>query len=104
MNVLTFEQLSAEHKEKAIKYATNALLESIVNHGYSCLDDELRATYDRVVEQCEQMRTPWFLAEYIMENEELNHFITENAKDWAAEEFYQLLGKDSLYILQRKAI
>lgn len=67
----TFYELTAEQQKEAVEIMTNELLTYIVN-GTIVFNDDLNAEtlqsrIDTAFDKAEQMQTPWFAAEYVME-------------------------------------
>lgn len=69
--VKTFDQLSPEQQDKARDEALDDLLEAIVEGAIRFNDelngDTLQASIDAAMEQAEELRTPWFAGEIIMD-------------------------------------
>ena len=67
----TFEQLTAEQQEKALDRAVGSLLEIIIGgqmrFNDSANNDNLQERIDAACAKAENMRTPWFAHEYIMD-------------------------------------
>jgi hypothetical protein len=67
----TFEQLTDQQKDKARQKAAECLLEAIIEGAIRFNDelnrDDLQARIDAAIQKAEDMRTPWFAHEYIMD-------------------------------------
>ena len=76
-----YRQLTTEQKTKAVEKCLVNLLEAILE-GVKMLDDDLQSKIDEAVEKAEQMQTPWFALEYIMDTcaEELGVIALDEAK------------------------
>jgi hypothetical protein len=65
-----FKQLNKDEQTKAIEICANNILESILN-GMSFNDelnkDGLQCRIDAAILKSEEMKTPWFVSEYIMD-------------------------------------
>jgi len=82
-----FERLSAEWQAKAVEKCTADLLKIIVESGIRFNDklnhDKLQARIDAACAKAEEMQTPWFAGEYIMETcrEEIEGMARCDAED-----------------------
>lgn len=67
----TWEQLTESQQEKALDKAVENLLTDILEGAIRFSDeknhDNLQAKINAACEKAEQMRTPWFASEYIMD-------------------------------------
>ena len=67
----TFGQLIGPEQEAAVEYCLTALLRAILEGGLRFNDalngDNLQARIDQAFAEAEDMQTPWFAGEYIME-------------------------------------
>jgi len=67
----TFEQLKTEQQEKAVQQCLTNLLTAIVEGAIRFDDaknsDDLQARIDRAFAKAEQMQTPWFAHEYVLD-------------------------------------
>jgi hypothetical protein len=67
----TFDQLDSAEQEAAVRAATNSLLTAIVEGAIRFSDekngDDLQARIDAAQAKAEEMRTPWFAHEYVMD-------------------------------------
>lgn len=67
----TFIDLTEEQKEKAITQEMSSLLEAIISGAINFNDklngDNLQARINTACEKANDMRTPWFSHEYIMD-------------------------------------
>lgn len=67
----TYTELTSKQQAKSLEQATNNLLASITE-GAICFDgqsnnNDLQARIDSAQEEAEDMQTPWFASEYIMD-------------------------------------
>ena len=67
----TYEQLTDAQKAKALKIEVNDLLTFILEYGIRFSDelsgDDLQVRIDAARQKSEDMYTPWFASEYIMD-------------------------------------
>lgn len=67
----SYDDLTAEEQAKAEEKATETLLEAIVSGAIRFSDekngDDLQARIDSAGQKAEDMQTPWFAGEYVME-------------------------------------
>lgn len=63
----TFDQLTEAQQTDAIEDCTISLLKAITEGAILFNDDELQARVDAAIQKSEDMRTPWFAYEYVME-------------------------------------
>ncbi len=83
----TFEQLTETQKSEAKEITLSNLLTDIIEHGIRFNDrlngDNLQARIDAAGQKAEDMQTPWFWAEYILDTcrEELEEMAYCQAED-----------------------
>lgn len=67
----TFDKLTADEQTRAVKRETDSLLTAILEGAIRFDDklngDDLQARIDKAIAKAEDMRTPWFAGEYIMD-------------------------------------
>ena len=67
----TYEQLTPAEQDEAVNIAASELLEGILEGAIRFNDalnaDDLQARIDTACARAEEMRTPWFAHEYIMD-------------------------------------
>ena len=68
----TFDDLSEKEQEKAINYCLKELLDDLVSGSIRFNDevnqDTLQADIDKAAEKATKNQVPWFIGEYILEN------------------------------------
>lgn len=62
----TYQELSAEERERAVDKAASNLLEAILE-GAVVFDGSLQDKIDEAYRQANEMHTPWFAHKYIMD-------------------------------------
>ena len=87
-----YENLSVKEKQAAVQNMLNQLLDSIMN-GEVHFDDEkngepIQERIEASVQKAEQLQTPWFATEIIMENEWLRNKLIEIATAEAEQAVY----------------
>ena len=67
----SFEQLSDEQQAKAVERCLTELLTAVLEGGMRFSDehngDDLQARIDAAIARADDMRTPWFAHEYILD-------------------------------------
>jgi len=84
----TFNELTPEEQDAAVEHEINSLLESLLD-GLRFDDarngNDFQARVDKACEKAEEMRTPWFAHEYIMDDpvckETINWMARSSAED-----------------------
>ena len=81
-----FDELTQTQKQQAIAYHERQLLIWLAE-GQPVIppDNPLIDNLDKAVEKAEQNRTPWFIHEFILEDDELVRFIKDEATAMASE-------------------
>ena len=84
----TFYELTGTQQSEAVSNATNELLKTILEGGIRFNDqrlnhDDLQSRIDSAIQKAEEMQTPWFAGEYIMDTcrDEIEGMSRCNAKD-----------------------
>ena len=83
----TFSELTKEQQEKAVIKETNCLLQSILEGAIVFDDkenkDDLQARIDAACHKAEDMHTPWFASEYVMDTcgEEIKSMAIASAEE-----------------------
>lgn len=92
-----YNDLNKKEKEKAFQKALASLLEAVVTGTISFNDalnhDDLQARIDRAIEKAEQMQTPWFAHEYIMDDEHAKNELEAMARVDAEDAYYPEAGE-----------
>ena len=67
----TFKQLTPDEQEQAIQYQESSLLQATLDGSIRFNDtlnqDNLQKKIDEAIQKAEDMKTPWFAHEYIMD-------------------------------------
>lgn len=67
----TYDQLTLAEQRQAEAQALDSLLQAIIEGAIrfndKANDDDLQARIDKAGKQADEMRTPWFVGEYIMD-------------------------------------
>ena len=67
----TYNELTVEQRQHAVVYQINKLLEGIISGEVRFSDeknnDDLQARIDVALQKADDMRTPWFAHEYVMD-------------------------------------
>ncbi len=103
----TYEQLTEEQQAKAQEFALKRVLECVLE-GMRFNDelngDNFQASVDKAIAKADEMQTPWFASEYIMEaryNPGEGH-ITEDDGLWPVAEMLRGMAscdaEDALYV------
>ena len=86
----TWNGLSSTEKERAVDKALLELLECIVEGGIRFDDeknnDTLQADIDKAMIEADEMQTPWFSHEYVMES--VGSILRDMARQDAQEAYY----------------
>ena len=92
----TFEQLSTDEKKQAINICVVRLTNDIVS-GLRFNDklnqDNFQASIDKVLAKAEQLRTPWFAGEMLLENNSIREELESMAECDAEDELYPDKGE-----------
>jgi hypothetical protein len=84
-----FNELSKAEKEEAINYMLTNLLKAITE-GIEVFDKEIQSRIEKAFRKAEQMQTPWFAHEYIMEDPITKKYLQSIAEDEAQKALYRL--------------
>lgn len=82
-----YNELNKQEKEQAVEKTLTALLTGIIEGAVRFDDkkngDDLQARIDRAVEEADEMRTPWFSGEYVLDavGEELRGMAQVDAEE-----------------------
>ena len=86
-----YNELTPEQQEAAVNHEVNSLLGSLVN-GLRFDDkkngDDFQARVDKAGEKADQMQTPWFWSEYIMDDPVCKETINLMARSSAEDALY----------------
>jgi len=83
----TYSDLTEEQRKKAVEKDVVSLLTEIIEGGIRFNDkingDDLQARIDKAALKADQMKTPWFVHEYIMETcrEDIESMAVASAED-----------------------
>lgn len=81
-----FSRLCKEEKERAIQVARNRLLQWMTDGCF--FGDELQQRIDAAFAKANEMRTPWFTHEYILDDPVLRNYIEDRAKEDVKSAYY----------------
>lgn len=88
----TFDELDAKQQKKAIDRALgeilNGILEGSIRFNDELNEDGFQAAIDAVCKEAEQMQTPWFAGEYVMDAryKPMHGHVTEDDGLWPVKE------------------
>ena len=86
-----YNELTPEQQEAEVEHEVKSLLESLCE-GLRFDDkkngDDFQQRVDKAIEKAEEMRTPWFAHEYIMDDPYCKETITLMAKSSAEDAMY----------------
>ena len=83
----TFDELTGTQQSEAVSNATNellkAILEGVIRFNDELNHDDLQARIDAAIQKAEEMRTPWFAGEYILDTcrDDIEGMATCDAQD-----------------------
>ena len=63
----TFNELTVEQKQAAIKHETDSFLKAIIEGAIKFEGGDIQARIDAAWKAAEARQTPWFVGEYIMD-------------------------------------
>lgn len=84
-----FNELSKVEKQEAIDYMLTRILKA-VTEGVEVFDKEIQSRIEKAFAKAEQMQTPWFAHEYIMEDPVIKKHLQSIAEDDAQKALYRL--------------
>lgn len=71
MKTYLFKDLNSEQQQAAVDYFTARILDHVcsglIRFNDKLNDDTLQADIDRALAKADEMQTPWFASEYVME-------------------------------------
>ena len=92
----TYDELTEEQQAKAVEREVGELLRAILQ-GLRFDDakngDDLQARIDRAAEKAEEMQTPWFTHEYILEDDACKEAVEGIARAAAEDAIYLEAGE-----------
>ena len=97
----TYSELTEQEQSKAREHWLNVLLEDLLNgmrFNDKANSDNTQARIDKAVLKAEQMQTPWFASEYIMDDKIVTTVLRAVAQDMAEIAYYLDQGEGSMYL------
>jgi len=94
--IRTFTELDSDEQTEAENVCLSELLHAIVADGLRFNDeannDDVQARIDAAAQEMDDMQTPWFLAERIMEDEKVAELLRGIARADAEDAYYPAPG------------
>lgn len=89
-----YDELTTEQQARAQEVALNELLQAIVEGPIrDFADEDVQARIDEAFRKADEMQTPWFAHEYIMDDEKVSEYLKDWARGNAKEAFYPHPGE-----------
>lgn len=96
--IRNYEDLSVQDKEKAVNKCLRQLISLIVNAGIRFEDNELQSHIDAALKKAEELQTPWFAGEMLLEDKWLKDMLEKMALADAQEAIYPDIDTRVVYI------
>ena len=93
-----FDELNERQKEAAVIKCCEEVIKAAVEIGPDFFPPELEPLAVKAWRAAEDMQTPWFVHEYLLDEEKIKEFFTIQAAEDAKSTFYLEPGEFAIYL------